>query len=406
MAINQHIDQLPDPPTRTDPENFDERADNFLSALPDFCNQVNQWATECNQTQTEINNARNQTYDYMITAQNAQSYCMTAAANADYKGLWSSSETYSKGDAVSYNGYIWVSNYDNNINHTPGTDNYWTWLNPLLNNSGQLTLPFNQVPILVNGQNLMSRTFYVDAVNGDDNNPGTADMPFKTLKKAIDSVPVGGHGEIHISNDLTLTEDIDVTNKKILLIIENNSIFSTQTIMRGSYYSIANVTLTRGSALFIYLQGDSKIVIPSITSTPTHVPWNGLFSVHERYGLGSCSIDVYMNGDTIEQDKIFVGVNTSLFAIKSWNEHNPAFVNISLSGYSNYSYVTFEKTTDAQGYLFVRFSPITYLLFSHYHFPKFPFRFSDGSSFSFESVITGIQTDSNGNMVNTKILTK
>jgi len=45
-----------------------------------------------------------------------------------------------------------------------------------------------------------NRTFYVDAENGDDNNDGSEDKPFKTIKKAIDSVPVGGAGTIFLKN--------------------------------------------------------------------------------------------------------------------------------------------------------------------------------------------------------------
>ncbi|MEO2220059.1 MAG: hypothetical protein ABGW55_00685 [Nitrosopumilus sp.] len=63
----------------------------------------------------------------------------------------------------------------------------------------------------------MNRTFYVDAINGDDNNPGTNDAPFKTIKKAIDSVPVGGFGTIILQNSQThiINTWIEVKNKSI-----------------------------------------------------------------------------------------------------------------------------------------------------------------------------------------------
>jgi len=64
----------------------------------------------------------------------------------------------------------------------------------------------------------MNRVFFVDAINGDDNNSGAQDSPFKTLKKAIDSIPVGGSGIIEIiaNTDITIQEtDIEVYNKLI-----------------------------------------------------------------------------------------------------------------------------------------------------------------------------------------------
>jgi len=40
------------------------------------------------------------------------------------------------------------------------------------------------------------RTFYIDADNGNDNNDGSSGSPFKTLAKALNSVPMGGRGTI------------------------------------------------------------------------------------------------------------------------------------------------------------------------------------------------------------------
>jgi hypothetical protein len=38
---------------------------------------------------------------------------------------WSSTTTYSKGDVVSYNGGLYTSAVDNNLNHVPGTNSFW-----------------------------------------------------------------------------------------------------------------------------------------------------------------------------------------------------------------------------------------------------------------------------------------
>ena len=66
---------------------------------------------------------------------------------------------------------------------------------------------------------LWNRTFYVDAVNGDDNNPGTQDAPFKTIKKAVDSVPIGGVVTVRLveSQEYIINYDINVTNKTVLI---------------------------------------------------------------------------------------------------------------------------------------------------------------------------------------------
>jgi microcystin-dependent protein len=47
-SITQTISELSTPPSRTDPTNFDNRADQFLSELPDLVSEINAWAGEVN----------------------------------------------------------------------------------------------------------------------------------------------------------------------------------------------------------------------------------------------------------------------------------------------------------------------------------------------------------------------
>jgi len=59
----------------------------------------------------------------------------------------------------------------------------------------------------INGNDLMNKTFYVDASNGDDNNDGSNDAPFATLQKAVDSCPSGGVVFIKLLSDYTISSD-------------------------------------------------------------------------------------------------------------------------------------------------------------------------------------------------------
>ena len=62
-----------------------------------------------------------------------------------------------------------------------------------------------------------NRTFYVDADNGDDNNNGDSDHPFKTIQKACNSVPIGGVGTIKLKEGQQhdMSADIKVYNKEL-----------------------------------------------------------------------------------------------------------------------------------------------------------------------------------------------
>jgi hypothetical protein len=73
--ITQTISPLSTPPSRSDPENFDDRADQFLSELPDLQSEINTWAGQCNDVADEVSaNA--------LTAS-------TAIAAANFAGQWS-----------------------------------------------------------------------------------------------------------------------------------------------------------------------------------------------------------------------------------------------------------------------------------------------------------------------------
>ena len=55
MAISQNITPLSTPPSRSDPTNFDSRADTFLADLPTLATQINTWAGQANSTAASTN---------------------------------------------------------------------------------------------------------------------------------------------------------------------------------------------------------------------------------------------------------------------------------------------------------------------------------------------------------------
>ncbi len=63
---------------------------------------------------------------------------------------------------------------------------------------------------------LWKRFLYVD-INGDDNNPGTQDAPFKTIDKAISAIPTGGSGRIYLRSgqEHKLSGTVTIENKHV-----------------------------------------------------------------------------------------------------------------------------------------------------------------------------------------------
>lgn len=83
------ITALPTPPTRQDPSNFAERADEFLGALPTF-------ATEANALQTDVNLKQTQAANSATAAANS----VADAANTANVTQWVSGASYSLGQNV------------------------------------------------------------------------------------------------------------------------------------------------------------------------------------------------------------------------------------------------------------------------------------------------------------------
>ena len=90
-----------------------------------------------------------------------------------------------------------------------------------------------------------NRTFYVDADNGDDNNDGSSGNPFKSLQKAVDSVPISGFGCINLVSDYTGSFNVNL--KTIYMSINAGKVW---TIPMGDRCDIT------GSNVGIYNQGN------------------------------------------------------------------------------------------------------------------------------------------------------
>lgn len=152
---------------------------------------------------------------------------------------------------------------------------------PVLSSSSQIELPFVQIPILINGQDLMNRTFYVDAVNGNDNNDGSQNAPFKTLQKAFDSIPFGGRGVIVLLSDIVLNEDAITGENKFIVLNLNNHKISTSVYISNSYYAIYSVIICSGTVLHILLRDYDVFETPSIPTDIPISPKRALLSFHQ-----------------------------------------------------------------------------------------------------------------------------
>ena len=111
-----------------------------------------------------------------------------------------------------------------------------------------------------------NRTFYVDAVNGDDNNTGTSNSPLKTLDRAVQLTPVMGRVSINLLNDYTITtRDLYWGNKDINLNLNNYTI-TVQAYLNSNgvnefprIHNNKNITVINGSLTYVLADSSANV---------------------------------------------------------------------------------------------------------------------------------------------------
>lgn len=120
-----NITPLPSPPSRSDPVNFAERADDFLGALPTFVTQLN---TAADEIEIAESTALAATDVAVASASTATGASATAEAAANYVGRWADLSGPLNIPASTYhNGNFWILlNYVANVAvQEPGVSPSW-----------------------------------------------------------------------------------------------------------------------------------------------------------------------------------------------------------------------------------------------------------------------------------------
>jgi len=144
-----------------------------------------------------------------------------------------------------------------------------------------------------------NRTFYVDADNGDDNNDGSSNNPFKTIKKAVDSVPIGGYGSINVAyGSYIINAGIAVINKVIIIAGQLDGDGNKPTITfteSSSAGQLENFHLTNSSIVF----QNFELILPKPTYNVTNITNARRYAIALRNGS---RFYLYKTDATINKD--------------------------------------------------------------------------------------------------------
>lgn len=250
-------------------------------------------------------------------------------------------------------------------------------LNKIYFPNSDLVAAINAVP------GMMERTFYVDPINGSDNNDGSQNAPFQSLTKAVDSIPVGGVGTIYLKEGqtFTLTENIVIRNKKISFYrwgntagVSNPIITSTEYVL-GSYDAIYTFILKDGASVaFGAYTIAVDIVIPNHTGTNSIHPSNRSLILLETARNAFSAI-------TFHFGKIVLNKHFGLIDVYNYNSGSPGFM-------THFTSMTIEAN-DANTYL-ISLQPNTPMIFGTVGSTIVD---NTNTGKTFRSLVNGIVTD-------------
>ena len=183
-------------------------------------------------------------------------------------------------------------------------------------------------------------TYYVDQLNGDDNNNGSQNAPFKTLTRAISSIPIGGIGIIYVLGDYNLDLEpnhIYIRNKKIRIILKGTLSVSWHTITAGATYAQLRrvFILGKGSSIEFWIDSNNNgriVIADNDTGAPLAGSITGLV---QAMGYGRAVVafaGFYIRVSTDNYTPIEIGADAYLMDASVWSKWD-GFVVFCLTGH-------------------------------------------------------------------------
>jgi len=239
-----------------------------------------------------------------------------------------------------------------------------------------------------------NRSFYVDQENGDDNNDGSRDNPFKTLSKAITATPIGGQVTINLLSDYTLEQDIYISKRYVKINVKNGIKLKTSWYVATSSGNarLYFIDISNGF-LHIHLEqydknGEpSQLIIPeNDTGKDKEKEFIG-FIKNSSGGGGKLRID-YRN--KVDGAVVIDVQDGYLFKQYNWAREN-SFIDVRIQGHYAESKIRVNTDNNALlAYLRQTTTAFTFQVDNNTLIDQ------DGNDLDIIDVVTGIVKDSNG----------
>ena len=183
-------------------------------------------------------------------------------------------------------------------------------------------------------------TFYVNSSTGSDDNSGTSSSsPFKTIYKAIYSLPPRG-GIIHVSG--TFSESITITSKQFVwFVFENATTFTGDIDIERSYVAfyksggsvivnVKNISVDYNSQFEVYANVTLNFSNSLKVEMGSTVTMQGTVNItYSGYALNVKSSYVFIN--TLNITNASVGISSTRGAIVTYGTYTPTSVTTEIS---------------------------------------------------------------------------
>ncbi len=171
-----------------------------------------------------------------------------------------------------------------------------------LNSLNKIHFPNSDLVSAINAvPNMMNRTFYVDAINGDDGNDGSVNAPFASIKKAVYSAPPGAVVNIHLKNDHTEPPQGKISLYDRIVTVHgyrpdgvNGYKYKLNFTIAPSSNTYNTVHGFRGGGVLIF----SKCDIGFVDNSDPSLPFDSFCQVID-YGTGGLVPAIYLTGSKI-----------------------------------------------------------------------------------------------------------
>jgi len=233
----------------------------------------------------------------------------------------------------------------------------------------------------------MQRTYYVDAVNGDDTNDGSSSYPFKTLKKAIDSVPEGvGRGYVNIIGDYELDSDRIYINQKYIKLQGDGKLVMWTRL--SDNYNLARGFLLLNSSLEIKMKN-----IEMLGKVDSSLNMHGDYRAHIMY-VGVCFVAIDAEKNSVDDDNFLILRDYSLIApYNRWGADHKGLIVLKIGKYNYSGHPVILKADDSANLLNVDYSNAIY---QYVNSAYLKIKDSNGNYLNKEDLLANVLYDTNG----------